>query len=801
MAPLKRPTDVIERENSMSQSHGTCRTIRSLLAAAFAAAALMFVAQPAQAQFMDCPPTQQPLVKIPEFVSQNGVLRGTVLLTDQQELLAYRQPPQSVPGAANTSIKCSGGQYARTFIGVGAMPALPPTPAGQYPSPLPGPTLRARVGDVINLTFLNQINPNDFGDSIDRAETAKGNGCDSSSAGYPGPAATGDTFPDCFHGSSTGNIHFHGTHTNPNATGDNVFIEVRPSPRVNGKPTITAETYAKQFAAFYEKCNALLRNNQLLEWPKTWNDAPLGPLSSKGTYINSQMVALQQYDKDKPKLQQLWPIDKAQYDAGQWPQYYIGAYPYCFRLPVYTSSEWPPQSAAMHADMTMGPLSLDNTGPLQMGQSPGTHWYHAHKHGSTTINVSNGMSGVFIIEGKYDDDLNAFYGNGWTRTQPVMLINQIGVTPNLERPKAGRTDKGENFSLNGRVDPVVTMKPGEVQMWRIANSSTRAGAYFGVPADGVHWRQIAQDGVQFANENYLKSEDKPFLMTAGNRVDVLIKAPTAPGKYDIKVRNEVDPSDLVAPAGGGGPNYAVTLVTINVTGDPATGNQAAFIPQAPTPPSFLADIKPSEVSGTKVVTFASTPPGNVTAGQYAQHTINGVKFNGEVGESVLLNKVEEWTIQNATYGPLISHPFHIHINPFQVVEVFAPNAVIGDPTDAAKQKPKYVFYATSNPPIVEPGQCAINVNDQSTWKPCGPPAKGPFIWWDVFPIPSGQAGTVNNDAGTAVPYKIPGYFKMRSRFVDYPGQFVIHCHILAHEDRGMMMVVEVTPNKLLMSHQ
>jgi FtsP/CotA-like multicopper oxidase with cupredoxin domain len=150
---------------------------------------------------------------------------------------------------------------------------------------------------------------------------------------------------------------------------------------------------------------------------------------------------------------------------------------------------------------------------------------------------------------------------------------------------------------------------------------------------------------------------------------------------------------------------------------------------------------------------------------------------------------------------LISHPFHIHINPFQVVEVFAPNAVIGDPTDAAKQKPKYVFYATSNPPIVEPGQCAINVNDQSTWKPCGPPAKGPFIWWDVFPIPSGQAGTVNNDAGTAVPYKIPGYFKMRSRFVDYPGQFVIHCHILAHEDRGMMMVVEVTPNKLLMSHQ
>ena len=39
--------------------------------------------------------------------------------------------------------------------------------------------------------------------------------------------------------------------------------------------------------------------------------------------------------------------------------------------------------------------------------------------------------------------------------------------------------------------------------------------------------------------------------------------------------------------------------------------------------------------------------------------------------------------------------------------------------------------------------------------------------------------------------EIPGYFKMRSRFVDYPGVFVQHCHILAHEDVGMMQLVEV----------
>ena len=53
-----------------------------------------------------------------------------------------------------------------------------------------------------------------------------------------------------------------------------------------------------------------------------------------------------------------------------------------------------------------------STSPV-MGQAPGTHWYHAHKHGSTAINVANGMTGAFIIEGKYDDDLNAAYA-GYT---------------------------------------------------------------------------------------------------------------------------------------------------------------------------------------------------------------------------------------------------------------------------------------------------------------------------------------------------------------------------------------------------
>jgi FtsP/CotA-like multicopper oxidase with cupredoxin domain len=42
---------------------------------------------------------------------------------------------------------------------------------------------------------------------------------------------------------------------------------------------------------------------------------------------------------------------------------------------------------------------------------------------------------------------------------------------------------------------------------------------------------------------------------------------------------------------------------------------------------------------------------------------------------------------------------------------------------------------------------------------------------------------------------------MRSRFVDYKGLYVLHCHILIHEDRGMMFSVQVIkPDAVFVRH-
>ena len=138
-----------------------------------------------------------------------------------------------------------------------------------------------------------------------------------------------------------------------------------------------------------------------------------------------------------------------------------------------------------------------------------------------------------------------------------------------------------------------------------------------------------------------------------------------------------------------------------MSGDPVTGNEALFIPQEQVQasfPPFLGDITDDEIKATKTVVFESTPtpPNSKPSNPAAMHTIDGHKFDGNVGQVVLLNTAEEWkivnrtvngTVANGVVSPtdppgVVDHPFHIHINPFQITELFDPNEVIAGHIDA-----------------------------------------------------------------------------------------------------------------------
>src|SRR5947209_9641291 len=102
------------------------------------------------------------------------------------------------------------------------------TKSGVY---YPGPTFRAKVGDMLQIAMLNHVNPNDFPETTDgQCDQVKNS---SGTNVYPGQAPNPpcpDSYPDSFRGSNTTNLHFHGTHVSPNAFSDNVLVEIVPDP-------------------------------------------------------------------------------------------------------------------------------------------------------------------------------------------------------------------------------------------------------------------------------------------------------------------------------------------------------------------------------------------------------------------------------------------------------------------------------------------------------------------------------------------------------------------------------------------
>jgi FtsP/CotA-like multicopper oxidase with cupredoxin domain len=828
------------------------RTVCAVLLFMLAAISLAHGQNP---QIVPCPtPGSQNLLTIPAITrTPDGVLRATIKNVDG---LRTVWGAVGIPGQSTTDARCAS-QYMRFYIGEDTRH---PQPWPTTSDPLPGPTLRARVGDLVEITFQNLVNPQHFANTLDRGEEGEGNidGCDvvtanssrpdwiaskpyrlgatikplsNNAAGYvytstkagtsgatapvfpqtPGQTVTdgtvvwtnqnapiyptgGDYMPDCLHGSSTSNLHFHGTHTTPSTSGDNVLLFVHPTLRGAGVLEPSDAEVKSNFAKIFSACET---NGS----PTKWEQLP-------PDWRKLQEALLKKYDATAPykgqpgklpHMMQLWPPNEAELAQGLWPQFNIGAFPYCFRLPGFNESPSP------------------GAPPTLMGQAPGTQWYHAHKHGSTALNVANGMTGAFIIEGKYDDELQKFYGS--KLHEQVLVVQQLSSTPfpvldpsHTGGPGAARPP----ISVNGRRQPIVTMQPGEVQMWRIVNGDFRDAVRFvsftpegstqpcnpsgpqTVVTPCVSWRQIAQDGVQFDFTNYqrLGSPNNSFNLSPANRSDLLVKAPTQPGTYVLQaIANtgvNLQTCSSSAPAGcqtAPDADYSFPLLTVKVAGNPITPamdfiqNQSDF-PQLPT---FLSDIDETTIFTKRTLVFGA---GNTT--------IDGLRFDpNKVNQAMLLNTAEEWTVMNQANDK--AHPFHIHINPFQITELFEPNS------QAATTK--------GNP-------CYVDPNDPSTFKPCpSQQPQAPFVWWDTFGIPTGaqfditSQCTNSNDVKTCPkklqPYTvcsgtctetIPGWFRMRSRFVDFTGQYVIHCHILIHEDRGMMQLVEVVTDKTLYTH-
>jgi FtsP/CotA-like multicopper oxidase with cupredoxin domain len=448
-----------------------------------------------------------------------------------------------------------------------------------------------------------------------------------------------------------------------------------------------------------------------------------------------------------------------------------------------------PGDDILHIDINAG-TSYQYDFTIPDNHPGGTYWYHPHYHGASAIQVSNGVAGALIVEGDFDCD-NA---PEIAEAKDVVLVLQ-GITPDPNGPNA------VNILVNGQYQPTIQMQPAEVQRWRFIGATMQLSAIVELELFSASepekqlsvMYQIAQDGIQFTNDQWSTTPQQSFLLAPGNRSDFLVQAPLEPGRYLLRGRRTSAPDNIqnlqsaALPTPTLPPLEAAAVLVLEVVSDSGSSYPKTLPQQLPAYPArlgkLLSAITDEEIAGRNrslVFNFANGPevdatpfPGPPTVGTPPA----GTAFPTPPPEtpfptppahdhdvmpvhSMVLNTAEEWTLYNITG---VVHPFHIHVNSVVVTKVYVPTTAL-----AAGPAPAAAPEATPLPGTTT----------------------APMRWQDTILIPPAQTDPkTGNCIGEA------GYVVIRHRFTDFIGQYVLHCHNLLHEDQGMMQAVEVVPSE------
>jgi len=332
---------------------------------------------------------------------------------------------------------------------------------------------------------------------------------------------------------------------------------------------------------------------------------------------------------------------------------------------------------------------------LPRDHSPGTYWYHVHLHGLTDEQVMGGMSGLLIVEGL--QELLPRRLRGIRERQLAVRDAQHAGAAIVMDDAAIAPNEPTTRLVNGLLLPELDLRSGETQLWRIANIG--ADLFYDVELTGHRMHVIAEDG----SPVWRVRGRRHLLLPPGKRYDVLVQG-GRPGRHAFRTR-EYDEGFQLLPT--------TRLADVTVRG-PASRRRAAIPRRLPTPAKPITD---RPVRRKREFTFTFDFTGGFKA------LINGKQFDPhETSVTPRLGSVEQWTLRNPSNE---DHPFHIHVNDFQVM------SVNGKPYRANGLQ-------------------------------------------DVVVIP-----------------KNGGEVVIRNPFDDFTGHYVFHCHILGHEDAGMMKTVEV----------
>ena len=394
-------------------------------------------------------------------------------------------------------------------------------------------------------------------------------------------------------------------------------------------------------------------------------------------------------------------------------------------------------------------------------EPPGLYWYHPHIHGFSKEQVLGGASGALIVEGIgrakpelaglpervfiiRDEDL-ANPNAPPSKSEPIVprfLVDRDGDAANNG---TGFGKPAKDLSINYVPVPypdyppaVIRMKSGERQLWRVLNASAITYLNLEVLSNGVPQPLglVGMDGVPIG-ENGAPAESANYQthlgIPPGARVEFTLQGPPA-GESDLLVTRTVD----TGPGGENDPNRILAKIFTDPDA-PEPRSKLQNVPQPLAPPGlmWLGDVAPVRVRRLYFSEKLDNPNDPTSAVEFYL-TVDGqtpkmFDMNSPLPNIVAQQgTVEDWIIENRSQE---LHAFHIHQLHFLLLDY------LGRPVNENFLRD------------------TVNV---------------PYYDGHLLTYPSVRI---------RVDFRDPNII----------GTFPYHCHILEHEDKGMMGTIQVVP--------
>jgi FtsP/CotA-like multicopper oxidase with cupredoxin domain len=383
--------------------------------------------------------------------------------------------------------------------------------------------------------------------------------------------------------------------------------------------------------------------------------------------------------------------------------------------------------------------SFDYNVQIPANEPPGLYWYHPHPHGISEGQVQGGATGALIVEGLQNVD-TALAG---LTERTFVLRDQMLPAAEANDANIPAWDLSINYvpvTYPGYTPAVIQTNPAQQELWRVANTAADTIMNLEYIVNGVAqpMQVAAIDGYPIAagSSGQQSVSQTSILLGPGARAEFVVTTP-----------NVGDQAQLTTQYWNTGPDgdYDPTRTIANVVSQVGVENAAV---------AHAASKLPSRATSVKVTRFAAlaqatpvaqrnlyfsevlqypTDPNSPTTFFITEQGQTPAAFTMDQAPNIVVHAgtVEDWVVENHATE---DHIFHIHQIHFQVLEVN------GQP-----------------------------VNDPAIRDTVDLP------YWDgTGPYPSVK-------------------LRMDFRDTNIVGTFVYHCHILQHEDSGMMGEIQVLP--------